>query len=266
MVVIGERRMIPTLSRIWETCFGDSPEYIHFFMERRFSSCYPIVWLENSEPVGVVYLLPCFLERKAAFYGYAGGVFPEHRGKGIFEKLLLYAEKFCWERNATFIFVPISGSEEYYQKRGFRSSFFFSKLEYKAKGEYMPIQLTDAKARDYTKIRDQAFSAYPYLRWDENAVEYALDENRFCGGFAKIVTLQQDYLLFGKKNESVLEIWETTLTPELSKQVVPFLCWNWCTEKVIFHFPVTFDSPKIPNGGTFGHLQFKNGWMGLSLA
>ena len=65
--------MIPALSRIWEECFGDSPEYIRFFMERRFPTCQSFVWLEQGEAVGAIYLLPCFLKGEPVIYAYAGG-------------------------------------------------------------------------------------------------------------------------------------------------------------------------------------------------
>lgn len=37
MTVQGTPQMIPALSRIWEACFGDSPDYIRFFMENPLS-------------------------------------------------------------------------------------------------------------------------------------------------------------------------------------------------------------------------------------
>lgn len=266
MIVNGEVWMIPALSQIWEVCFGDSPEYIQFFMERKFPSCHTLVWLENGNAVGSVYLLPCSVEGRNAYYGYAGGVLPQYRKKGIFESLLNHAELFCKKRNATFIFVPIEGSEMYYQKRGFESAFFFHEVRYSGKGLCQPYQLRDADAALYLPLRDRAFSEYPYLRWDELAVDYALAENRLCGGFAKILTTDQDDLLFGRKNDSVLEIWETSLSPESAKQIAPFLCNVWDTEEVVFRFPAVPGEDNSPNGGSFGHLKFHNGWMGLSLA
>lgn len=266
MVVNGERWMIPELSRIWEICFGDSQEYIRLFMERRFFTCIPLVWLEDGQVMGVVYLLPCLVEGRKAYYGYAGGVLPQYRKRGIFEELLNYAEQFCEQRDATFLFVPISGSEEYYRKRGFQTSFFFSSMKYGNEGTYMPCQLREADARSYTRLRDKNFSAYPYLQWDEAAVDYALAENRFCGGFSKIVTTHKDDIIFGRKNGNVLEILETTLDPETAKKMAPFFCENWNADEVVFQFPIISEENKIPNGGSFGHLKFQNGWMGLSLA
>ena len=90
MVVKGEKWMIQDLSRIWEVCFGDSQEYIRLFMERRFFTCEPLVWLEDRQVMGVVYLLPCLIEGRKAYYGYAGGVLPQFRKRGIFENLLNY--------------------------------------------------------------------------------------------------------------------------------------------------------------------------------
>ena len=90
--------MIPALSRIWEVCFGDSPEYIRFFMERRFSTSLSFVWLEDGEPVGVVYLLPSWLRGERSYYSYAGGVLPEHRGKGYGKAMLRALARLAVER------------------------------------------------------------------------------------------------------------------------------------------------------------------------
>lgn len=82
MTVQGTPQMIPALSRIWEACFGDSPDYIRFFMENRFPACRSFVWLEDAAPVGAAYLLPCALGEHRAYYGYAVGVHPDYRRPG----------------------------------------------------------------------------------------------------------------------------------------------------------------------------------------
>lgn len=91
MTVQGTPQMIPALSRIWEACFGDSPDYIRFFMENRFPACRSFVWLEDAAPVGAAYLLPCALGEHRAYYGYAVGVHPDYRRRG-------YANRFCAPR------------------------------------------------------------------------------------------------------------------------------------------------------------------------
>ncbi len=38
------------------------------FMERRFPTCQSFVWLEQGEPVGVAYLLPCMIGERQDFF------------------------------------------------------------------------------------------------------------------------------------------------------------------------------------------------------
>lgn len=266
MVVRGEPWMIPALSRIWEACFGDSPEYIRFFMERRFSSSICFVWLEQNEPVGAVYLLPSLLQRKLSFYSYAGGVLPEHRKKGIFWELFHAMMEFCKERNATLTGVPAAGTVEYYKKMGYEAAFSYKQLICKPKGKTKFCTFREAEAEVYAQLRDKAFAELNYVQWDVNSVKYALEENRFCGGFAEIVTIDHDYILFGKKAGHILEVLETTLSPKLAEQIVPDLCYHWDVKQVSFRFPAKPGEKRMENGGIWGPAPFCDGWMGLDLA
>ena len=267
MVVRGEPWMIPALSRIWEACFGDSPEYIRFFMERRFPTCESFIWLEQGEPVGMSLILPCYIQDWPAFYGYAGGVLPEYRRRGIYNELVSSTAKFCKEKDALFVFVPSEGNDQYYARRGFQPAFTFCQLTYEKgqNNETLFLPLREADATQYVKLRDQAFLHKNYLRWDQNAVEYALEENRFCGGFAKIVTYGQDYLLFGRQVGGVLEIIETTLSPVVAEEIAPALCRQWEVEQIRFRFP-EFKAEKQINGYMAAPARFQNGWLGLDLA
>ena len=257
--------MIPALSRIWEVCFGDSPEYIRFFMERRFSTSLSFVWLEDGEPVGVVYLLPSWLRGERSYYSYAGGVLPEHRGKGIFRELFRALMEFCGREGATLTGVPAGELIPYYRGMGYEPAFSYRELLFKPKGGGGSIALSDAEAGNYAYLRDQAFQGLDYVRWDAEAVGYALAENRYCGGFAKVITLDRDYLLFGKKNGGTLEITETTLGRKQAEAVAPDLCRHWDADQVSFRFPAEPGEEAEEHGGIWGPAPFSNGWMGLEL-
>ena len=265
MVVAGEPWMIPALSRIWEICFGDSPEYIRFFMERRFPTSQSFVWLEQGEPVGVVYLLPSLLQGKQSFYSYAGGVLPEYRNRGIFREIFHFLIEFCKFEGATLTVVPAPGLTNYYREMGYQPVFSYRKLAFKPKNAGRSIELREAEAEQYVCLRDRAFQELNYVQWNLEAVKYALEENRYCGGFAKIITIDQDYLLFGKKEDKVLNILETTLSRKLAEEIVPDLCYHWRVEQVIFRFPAEQSEERVENGGTWGTVPFCNGWMGLEL-
>ena len=257
--------MIPALSRIWEECFGDSPEYIRFFMERRFPTCQSFVWLEQGEAVGAIYLLPCYLQQKPAFYAYAGGVMPSYRRRGIFENLLACSKKLCEWNESALILVPAAGTEVYYQKRGFIPKFSYSQFSIKADMPDVGVEFRSVSPSQYERLRNKKFSALPYLQWDKDAIAYALAENEFCGGFAQIVFYEQEYLIFGKKNEKILEIMETTMSLELVKFLSGTLCSHWETEQISLRIPAMLEYKRREYGGMFGSSNFENGWLGLSL-
>lgn len=265
MIVRGEPWMIPALSQIWETSFGDSPEYIRFFMEHRFSSVVCFVWLEHGKPVGTVYLLPSLLQGKRSFYSYAGGVLPGYRGKGIFKELFRVLMEFCKEENATLTGVPDPRLINYYRKMGYESAFSYRQIIFSPKGEEKSVVFRDAGAEEYVYLRDKAFHDLNYVQWDVAAVKYALEENHYCGGFAQIVTFDQDYLLFGKRNKDTLNVMETTLSPQLAEQIVPNLCGHWDVKQVSFRFPAEPGEKRVENGGIWGTAPFQDGWIGLEL-
>ena len=83
---------IPALSKIWQACFADPPEYIRFFMENRFVPGQTLVLMHHLLPVGALYLLPCrYIGRTEshAWYGYALGILPEFRGFGLAREMNL---------------------------------------------------------------------------------------------------------------------------------------------------------------------------------
>ena len=266
MITRGTPKMIPALSRIWEACFGDSPDYIRFFMERRFPTCRSFVWLEGEEPVGAIYLLPCSLEGRPVLYAYAGGVLPRCREQGGFSALLDRSDQACREIGASLILVPASGTEAFYQRRGFQTAFSFRQLELGGAGEVIPAAFREAEAGLYTALRDRGFARRPYLRWGMEAVEYALAENRFCGGFGEIMTLdRREFLLFGKREGDTAELLETTLDEETARLAAPALCRRWGVEKIRVRLPAEREAPGSPGGSILGQAAFHDGWLGLGL-
>lgn len=265
MIVKGTPQMIPALSKIWAACFGDSPEYIRFFMDKRFPTCQCFVWLEEDEPVGAIYLLPCHLKGAPVLYAYAGGVLPQYRKHGFFGALVDRSAQACMECGASLILVPAPGTEEYYRKRGFQNAFSYSVLDLEEKGEAVPAVFRAAQAQEYTNLRNAHFSHRPYLQWDEGAVQYALEENCLCGGFCEIMTLDREYLLFGRRTEDRVEILETTLNLQTVKRTALTLCRRWGVRQVRILLPADDKQQALPSGSVLGKATFSNGWLGLNL-
>lgn len=260
--------MIPALSRIWEECFGDSPEYIRFFMERRFPTCQSFVWLEQGEPVGVAYLLPCMIGERQAYYGYAIGVKPEFQRRGICAEILHCAEQFCERKRAVFFVVPRSGVEKYYENRGFCAAFYYCKREIYPKGEVREIlKVSEAAPAEYTLLREHFFQGEGCVSWNVNAVEYALEEQRLCGGFAHILHCHgQKYLLFGDKRVKSLYLRETTLPVALAERISPELCKYYGAAEIILEYPASRCKEGEPRGCCWNFDVRVPGWIGLDLA
>lgn len=267
MIVQGTPQMIPALNRIWATCFGDSPEYIRFFMEHRFPSCQCFVWLEGETPVGAAYLLPCTLGTHKAYYGYAIGVHPSVQRRGICAELLNYAEHFCEQQQAIFFLMPRPGIENYYLNRGFRSAF------YSCTQRILPhqtmtgeLEIKDACAEEYTALRNCFFQGPGYVSWDTDAVAYALEEQRLCGGFAHVLRWQAArYLLFGKIEGQVLQLRESTLPLGLAKELSPLLCSHYNTSELILEYPASSMEDGVPRGCCYNFTLCGSGWLALDL-
>ena len=259
--------MIPALSRIWEECFGDSPEYIRFFMERRFPTCQSFVWLEQGEPVGVAYLLPCMIGERQAYYGYAIGVKPEFQRRGICAEILHCAEQFCKRKRAVFFVVPRSGVEKYYANRGFCDAFYYNKRKIYHKGESSEVlMVVEAVPAEYSLLRNEFFQGTAYVRWDAEAVKYALEEQRFFGGFAHILLWQgRRYLLFGDRREKEIYLRETTLPITLISQLSANLCDFYRVDEITVEYPAFSYKKRRLRGCCWNFRLYNSGWLGLDL-
>lgn len=259
--------MIPALSRIWERCFGDSPEYIRFFMEKRFPTCRSLVWLWGEEPVGAAYLLPCVLGERPAYYGYAVGVSPEFQRQGVCGAILRSAAELCQREGAVFWVTPRPGVEDYYQKRGFYPGFYHQRCRILPAGtQEAGLEIAEARSEEYTALRDAFFHGPGYVSWDEVATAYALEEQRRCGGFAHILRWRgARYLLFGEKGQGVLSVRETTLPPTTMKRLAASLCAYYGVSELVVERPAASWGEGTPSGCCWRFALNVPGWLGLDL-
>lgn len=258
--------MIPALSQLWQTCFGDDMAYIQFFMDHRFRPEDTLVWLEENQPVGVAYLLPCRIGTRAARYGYAISVLPPKQRCGIGQQLLRGAQALCHQEDALLFVAPRPGVEPYYHNLGFQDSFYYRTQRYLPQGTPKPLSVTDATPQRYLAMREAAFCGVSDVHWDYAAVTYALAEQRRCGGFAHIVTWAGgDSLIFGSVSRGTLYLRETSLTPNQLPQLVSSLCQHYQTACVQCDFP----SPPGPDCRARGcctpPISELSGWLGLDL-
>lgn len=216
--------------KLWKECFGDEESYIHFYLEHRFTEDNMLCIRENGKIVSMASFLPATLElpvekemtesdwmsdekmknnrtedcmqSKEVLYVYAVATGSEYRNKGYAAKIIQHAYR-KWKK--PLILQHASESlESFYEKHGFITCFKRYLYDFAAEnllpgcvdthGEFEIIRdFTEEVIRDYEEKRNAFFDGRIYVKWDYEALSYALRENAFAGGY--LVRAKQGYLL-----------------------------------------------------------------------
>lgn len=204
------------LRKIWLSGFDDAPGYFDFFYEKRVRTGQAEIFcaLSGAQAVGAAYFLPAEIRRPGVppakgilrlrlchFTGVQrNGHIPEAGpcllpvcGRGKSRNPFLPGE-----RKAAPILYRKRHRSELYRAAG---SIFGGRVCTDDRRGALR-ELLPEESELYKEIRDTAFQENDFLCWDTDAVKYALEENRYCGGFCKIWNIAgKNYLLFGKKEK-----------------------------------------------------------------
>ncbi len=223
------------IEKIWETCFGDEKEYIRFYMEHRMTEENMLVIHEDGKAVSMASFLPvrylCEGEYVEARYVYAVATLPEYRGRGLAKRILMFAHEHYGQ---PLILAPAEESlMHYYETLGFRKAFPDTRAWMKdtlAALEWTEnVDVTDMikplTTQEYVQIRDEKCAKEGYVRWDENAVRYAIELCEHYGGGAGAVESaegERDILMY-EKDDDTLVILETSLGTRALQELLPHL-------------------------------------------
>lgn len=210
---------IPVLKQIWQLCFDDSAEYIDFFFANRFPSCRAVIAELDGTAVGAAYLLPAQMRDgarlRAALYGYAFGVHPAYRRRGICEAMLQFVYAVAEKEDAVFFLKPATPAlAKYYEQRGVTPTHFsvWRELAVADLQRIGEIRWTNASGADWSAA--QHVSLGGTVRWDENALTYARNENIFSGGFCISATFASGRALaVGNVIDGALRLNELYVSP-----------------------------------------------------
>lgn len=233
------------IKELWETCFGDEEDYIQFYLRHRMTEENMLVIHQDGRVVSMASFLPaqylCQGEYQDARYVYAVATHPEYRRQGLAGKLLQFARE---KYEQPLLLAPAEESLiRYYEKMGFKRAFPESRhrieggvtaLEVKESGEALRC-LEPITAEEYVAIRDRKCAKEGYVRWDEDAVQYAMDLTASYGGKTAAVVgengpgrqeqaarEEKDILMYEKEGE-LLSIIETSLSEEALRSLLPQL-------------------------------------------
>lgn len=232
------------IKKIWETCFGDEEDYICFYLEHRMTEENMLIICEDGKAVSMASFLPvkylCQGEYQDARYVYAVATLPEYRRRGLAGKLLLFAKE---KYKEPLILAPAEESLiRYYEEMGFKKAFPESRHKLEAGVTALEVKERDqllclepVTAAEYVMIRDRKCAKEGYVRWDEAAIQYAMDITAGCGGGTVALVREneqnrqeqakeeeKDILMYEKEGET-LYILETSLNEEALQDILPQL-------------------------------------------
>ena len=126
--------------------------------------------------------------------------------------------------------------EKYYTELGFENTFEASPCWiYEGSSNWIKDNITlmsennidnwsfkAIKPKEYKSLRDKHFASEGYVEWDEQALQYAMDENAFFGGETLMLTCgERAELLMYRIEEGKFRIIETTFEEEDIRGLLP---------------------------------------------
>ncbi len=296
-VVFANERKPQEIINLWQQCFHDDTAYIQMYLDNRFETENMLVIYEDGCLVSMASLLPVQVTingtKENARYVYAVATLPAYRKKGYASDLLRHAlEKY----GEPLILQPADRElQEYYEKHGFVDAFGESPCWiYAGKCTGTPVipsgsennlraaeaeeetsqieelggwSVTDADAKVYKALRDEAFEKEGYVEWNEQAVAYAIKENQFCEGRTLLLArtvhdtgVQRAVLMYRIEGDS-LHVIETTLHDNELHEVLPELLLHtntaWAFERNM--------GGMIMLPEHFAAWDYKEGYLSLTL-
>ncbi len=216
------------ISALLQEAFGDSPEYINLFLDKRMNPDHTLLYFKGNTLAAQLFILECELVFNGTAhkcgYIYAVSTAKAFRRQGISTKLLEYCHDFLLKNGFTAAVLVPSSAElvSFYSKRGYNPQGFISLAEFEFAVQPQnrnAVELLPLTADELYSLRESWFGS-AYLRWDIPSLEYILDETRFLKG---------DFYRFSWDNKdcfaSCLPLHDSLLIKELAcpENAVPHL-------------------------------------------
>lgn len=242
---------------IWHVCFGDSADYINFFLKRGFSACSCLVFEAKGKAVSMLHILNAEYRTSSVTlpvqYIYAAATLPEYQGRGIMRRLLEAAEENGEARGCAFTWLlpGSAGLYNYYAKLSYKTAFYIKKAHISRK------KLEEIASADFENIAENKTDFYdlrkehfcPAVLWNRRELDYALSEHEFTGG--KILRFGKSYALC-RENNGIVEVRETTGSPE---KTAAALLSRYNNDDFTFLFPNYSETPFPAETLRYGMLK-----------
>lgn len=217
MIEFATENDFQAIIRLWHRSFGDNDMYIERFLNMLFNSKNCLIYRETSSILSMLFLLDSKIVSNAsiypAYYVYAACTAPENRGQGIMSKLLKYAIAYSAREGKDFLCLSPADEHlfEYYSRFGFNK--LFKRKEFTLSRSIMSqlsedgAQPTMPSIEEVKSLRDQTLSTGNSLLWNEDIIEYAIEETNFLAekisSFKKMEILLVMLFIKSKKARSL---------------------------------------------------------------
>ncbi len=272
-ILKAERDLLPGLKEVWRVCFGDDAGYVDFFYACNFDRIETYAALDGTRAVGMLHLIPAWIDDRPAYYGYAMGMLPEYRGTGIFPAMHKAVFSLVRERGAAYFLKPANPRlGAYYAAQGLAEGFYLKKKLYaadKSKLRKADMALADLGADEYGSLRNACFDRKGFVKWDAAALSYAVAENLRSGGFVRKLTVPEgEFALFGAFCDETVAIRETTLPGDALDKYGGALAAYFGCERLAAELPVysaAAGGEIVPAGMIYNMGREEEGYFNLPL-
>ena len=167
---------------LWMKCFGDSREYVEFFLD----NCPGYVCVEyfvEDKLVSQLFLIEGELASEKCKYLYAACTHEDYRRRGIMEELIEFTKTYCKDKNYSSIFLVPANERlySYYSKFGFVASFIKKELNVHIESESLS-ELTEADVDEVFDIKKELVENINGFRFTDDVMKYTIKEHLFNNG------------------------------------------------------------------------------------
>jgi len=230
---------------LWNECFGDSRDYIEFFLERC-SDKICLGHIESGTLKSMLFLLNGEINGCSCKYIYAACTAKAARCRGLMGSLIEYAKEFCRSHGVDFIFL-VPGEESlysYYSRFGFIPAMKRNDCVIKGRGNgFCPRKTTDI--RSIAERRLTLLKNIKSFRFDLETTEYTVAEFLKTGGEIYSESGKNGFLAFCVRDGKSLTVKELLLDFDSSFTNILDLFEKIGAENVYIHAPLVYNSTDI---------------------
>lgn len=232
---------------LWSICFGDSEDYIKFFLK----NCPDFVcigYFSDNRLISMLFLLEGEINNQKCKYLYAACTDPEYRKQGLMSELLEFTKIYCQELNYSAIFlVPANESlYNYYTNHGYIPSFRKSYIKIKNSDKEPSLAVDIIDVSTICKIKSRLMQVTDGFNFNNETIIYTIKEHFYNGGKAMLYESEEGsclsfYYISGKD----LIVKELLCDFDISLSMFKEVFSNKNVENIYIYTPIVYNNKDI---------------------